>query len=148
MAAVVHAVEALERHEDASQKSVDLKFQVGGEKLDLRVELKDGTVHTTFRTESAELRTALATEWRATVPAESGANVRLAEPVFNSASSNGESAFGSAGQGAPQQRSPQDRAPAAFSLPQEFSDAGSTESVSVTAAVPTARPVSLLNAFA
>jgi hypothetical protein len=148
MAAVVHAVEALERHEDASQKSVDLKFQVGGEKLDLRVELKDGTVHTTFRTESAELRTALATEWRATVPAESGANVRLAEPVFNSASSNGESAFGSAGQGAPQQRSPQDRAPAAFSLPQEFSDAGSTESVSVTAVVPTARPVSLLNAFA
>jgi hypothetical protein len=148
MTAVVQAVEALERHVDAASKSVDLKFSVGGEKLDLRVELRDGTVHTTFRTESPELRTALASEWRASVPVETGGSVRLADPVFNAGSAGGEAAFGSAGQGASQQRSPQDRAPAAFHLPHDFLDnTAMPESPTVPSAAH-ARPLSLLNAFA
>ena len=36
---------------------------MGDESLALRVELRDGTVHTTFRAQSAELRSALAQEW-------------------------------------------------------------------------------------
>lgn len=56
-------------------KSVRLEFSVGGEQLDVRVELRSNEVRTTFHTESAELRTALASEWQA-VAASSGSGER------------------------------------------------------------------------
>lgn len=64
------------------QHGVNLKFTVSGIDLAVRVEVRGGTVQTTFRTDSPELRAALATEWHA-VTAETGArSSHLAEPVF------------------------------------------------------------------
>jgi hypothetical protein len=68
----------------ATQSSVNLKFNVSGEDLSVRVALQGGQVHTQFSTDSNELRTAIAHEWQ-TVGASSG-STRLAEPVFTSQS--------------------------------------------------------------
>ena len=147
MAAVVSAVEALERRTDAVQKAVDLQFHVGTERLALRVELRDGTVHTTFRTESSELRTALTHEWQAVMQPVAGRELRLADPVFSAASGpGGDAAQGSLGQGTPQQRGQQPAEPAKFSLPQDFTETATLESGS--APVAAAQPSSLLQAFA
>ena len=149
MAAVVTAVETLERRADAVQKSVDLQFHVGEERLVLRVELRDGTVHTTFRTESPELRTALAHEWQAMMPTAAGRELRLADPVFSSTPANGgEAASGSLGQGAPHQRGQQtpEQAAALSRLP-DFSE--SPAAADFAPAVPVApSSATLLQAFA
>jgi hypothetical protein len=67
-----------------AQSAVNLKFNVAGENLSVRVALQGGQVHTQFRTDSGELRTALAHEWQS-VSSGSGAS-RLAEPVFTAQS--------------------------------------------------------------
>jgi hypothetical protein len=147
MAAVVTAVEALERRSDAVQKSVDLHFDVGAERLALRVELRDGTVHTTFRTESPELRAALAHEWQAAMPSTAGRELRLADPVFSSATtSGGEAASGSLGQGAPHQRGQQTPEPAPFARMSEFSDSPVADFAPATPVAPNS--ATLLQAFA
>ncbi|MBA3849543.1 MAG: hypothetical protein C0502_06045 [Opitutus sp.] len=69
--------------------SVQLRFKVGGEDLSVRVELRNGGVHTEFLTDSAELRSALAQEWRA-VTARSDATVRYLDPVIMPSSSSGQ----------------------------------------------------------
>lgn len=100
LAAVITAVETLERNADIQQKKVDLQFHVGNEKLGLRVELRDGTVHTTFRTESSEMTSALAREWHNVMQPLAGREMRVADPVFSSsANAGGESASGSPGHG-------------------------------------------------
>ena len=105
MAAVVHAVARLEQRIDSQPKSVDLHLQVGSEPITLRVELKEGTVHTVFQTVSAELRSALSQEWQQVVPPAVASHLRLADPVFNAPSGGlGDSTSGSAGQGALPQR--------------------------------------------
>jgi hypothetical protein len=71
----------------AAQSSVNLHFNVSGEALSVRVALQGGQLHTQFSTDSGELRTALAQEWRATP--EAAGPVRFAEPVFT-ADSRGE----------------------------------------------------------
>ncbi len=147
MAAVISAVEALERKSDVQQKSVDLQFHVGDEKLGLRVELRDGTVHTTFRTESSEMNGALTREWQAVVQPALARDIRLADPVFNSSNSaQGDSAFGSLGQGTPHQR--EQKAPSAFSssFKRELYDSGIVESAPVTS--PAANSSQLLNVLA
>jgi hypothetical protein len=67
-----------------AQSAVNLKFNVAGEDLSVRVALQGGQVHTQFRTDSGELRTALAHEWQ-TVSSASGTS-RLAEPLFTAQS--------------------------------------------------------------
>ena len=105
IATVFAAVDAVDRHQGGESKSVDLQLRVGGENLALRVELKDGAVHTTFRTNSTELRSALTQEWHNMVSTVAGRDLRLADPVFGTTQSGGgATAFGSASQGAPQQR--------------------------------------------
>ncbi len=147
MAAVVTAITALDRHEGLGQKMLDLQFHVGDERLALRVELKDGTVHTTFHTESAEMRSALTQEWQAVVPSAVGREIRLAEPVFNSSPTGGDqSAFSSLGQGAPHQRGQAAPEPVASALMPDFSDPVAVESVSAATATPGSTP--LLQAFA
>jgi hypothetical protein len=156
MAAVISAVDALERRADVQQKSVDLQFNVGSEKLGLRVELRDGTVHTTFRTESAEMNGALTREWHAVVQPGLGREVRLAEPVFSSAPSannyvqaaSGDSASTAFGHGAHQQQEQQQKAPQSFSsaLKREFYDPVVTESAPATS--PVANSSQILNALA
>jgi len=144
MAAVVTAVEALERHADSVQKSVDLQFKVGNEQLALRVELRDGTVHTTFRTDSMELRSALTHEWQAVMPPAAGRELRLADPVFSPAAAGNESALGSPGQGTPQQRGQNNPEPAPFARPADFS----AESAPATPAPAVPLTTTLLQAFA
>ncbi len=69
----------------ATQSAVNLKFNVAGEDLSVRVALQAGQVHTQFSTSSGELRTALAHEWQA-VGSSTGAQDRFAAPVFTSGS--------------------------------------------------------------
>jgi hypothetical protein len=92
------------------QRSVKLQFSVGGEDLAVRVELRGDRVHTTFRTDSPELRTALAREWQAVSTLQSGdRGQRLADPVFASSSSFGSNNSFSADSGATHQRDQQSR---------------------------------------
>jgi hypothetical protein len=147
LAAVVNVVEALERRAETTQKAVDLQFHVGPERLALRVELRDGTVHTTFRTESPELRTALSHEWQSVARTVSDSPLRIADPVFASTPAGaGESASGSLGQGAPQQRGQQNPEPARFSLPADFSESNPSETTPENPAAPKSN--ALLQAFA
>ena len=144
---VISAVDALERGAAAGQNRVDFQFQVGGEHLSLHVELRDGTVHTTFRTESSELRTALAQEWQSVVSPAGGRDVRLADPVFSSGPAGGQDAsFGSPGQGASHRQARELPAPAAFPFAPDPADAGATAAAPVAA--PAAKSNQLLSAFA
>jgi hypothetical protein len=66
--------------------------------------LRDGAGHATFRTDSNELRSALAHEWQAVSAETPDHPLRLAEPVFAARDGSG---FGSpAGDTAAQQREP------------------------------------------
>ncbi len=147
MTAVVTAVAALDRHEGLGQNMLDLQFHVGDQRLALRVELRDGTVHTTFHTESAEMRSALTQEWQAVVPPAVSREIRLAEPVFSSSpGGGGETAFGSTGQGAPDQRWQSAPEPVVSIFPPEISDPVTAEPVPVATTVSSSTP--LLQAFA
>ena len=155
MAAVISAVDALERRADVQQKSVDLQFNVGSEKLGLRVELRDGTVHTTFQTESSDMNAALSHEWNAVVQPALARDIHLADPVFHSAPVSGnavpatssDSASTAFGQGAQQQREQQKAPPVfALALKREFYDSSSPE---VSPAIaPVSNSSQLLNALA
>ncbi|HEU5081184.1 MAG TPA: hypothetical protein VFT72_18370 [Opitutaceae bacterium] len=81
------------------RNSVEVKFKVGdNERLSVRVEYRDGTVHTTFKTDSDELRAAISSEWKN----QSGSNggnaeqrgYKFADPLFNSSSFSGSNAGG------------------------------------------------------
>lgn len=86
------------------QHTVNLQFSLAGADLAVRVQLRDGSVHATFRTDSSELRSALAHEWQAVSAETPDHPLRLAEPVFAARDGSG---FGSpAGDGAAQQREP------------------------------------------
>ncbi|HEY4248737.1 MAG TPA: hypothetical protein VGM64_18085 [Lacunisphaera sp.] len=155
MAAVISAVDALERRADVQQKSVDLQFNVGNEKLGLRVELRDGTVHTTFQTESPEMNSALSREWHEVVQPALAREIHLAEPVFHSPSTSGnavpaagsDSAATAFGHGAQQQRE-QPKAPPTFAsaLKTEFYEPASPEAAPAVA--PVSNSSQLLNALA
>lgn len=66
--------------------SVQLRLKFGGEDLNVRVELREGIVHTDFRTDSPGLREALAREWQAVAAAAPGHLQRFLDPVFSPAS--------------------------------------------------------------
>ena len=89
--AVDAVMTATERIDAGNRSVVRLQFSVGDASLSVHVELRAGEVHTTFRTDSPDLRSALASEWQA-VNGDSGRAVRLADPVFAPASSHGQSA--------------------------------------------------------
>lgn len=65
----------------------DLNSQPGAH-LSVRLEYRDGVVHTTFRTDSTELRDTLSREWQSAMPSivPGDRAVRLAEPTFTAAS--------------------------------------------------------------
>ncbi|MBX3738999.1 MAG: hypothetical protein KF715_20060 [Candidatus Didemnitutus sp.] len=74
--------------------SVQLKFKFGTEDLAVRVALRNGAVHTEFRTDSPELRAAITNEWKA-VTAEPESALRFLAPVVApaTASQNGTGSF-------------------------------------------------------
>jgi hypothetical protein len=85
-AVVNYVVEAAQRLDSHAVSSMDLRFNFGGsDKLSVHVELRDGAVHTTFRTDSSTLRETLGTAWREMAPANTiseGRSVRLADPTI------------------------------------------------------------------
>jgi hypothetical protein len=82
---VESAVEVARHFASGDRRSVTLQFSVSGVDLGVRVELRGDEVHTTFRTDSTELRTALAQQWQSVTAAQGGDRAaRLAEPVFTS----------------------------------------------------------------
>jgi hypothetical protein len=122
-AAAHRAVDAVlastERLTSATQSSVNLKFSVGGAELEVRVEVRAGAVHATFRTDSAELRTALAQEWQSTNAQPADHTLRLAPPVFAAGDRSGLGS-GTAFSGEPSSQQARDqnaRPPAEFFLP-------------------------------
>jgi hypothetical protein len=86
--AVESAIAIAEHFTGAEHRGVNLQFSVSGVDLAVRVELRGDAVHTTFRTDSPELRAALAHEWQVVNSQSSERPVRLADPVFAS-NSNG-----------------------------------------------------------
>ena len=109
-----HAVEAVltaaDRVSSGGRQSVNLRFSVGGVDLDVRVEMRADQVHATFRTDSPELRSALANEWHSVNAAGNGeSSLRLAAPIFTSnanlSNSSNTSPF-AGGDGSSRQRDP------------------------------------------
>lgn len=84
--AVESAVAMSERFSSTDRSSVNLHFSVSGVDLAVRVEMRADGVHTTFRTDSPELRAALAHEWQTVAAQTPDRPVRLAEPTFSSSS--------------------------------------------------------------
>lgn len=147
MATVVSALDTLEQRWDAQPKRVDLEFQVGGEPVALRLELKEGTVHATFKTESVRMRTALTREWQAVMPSATVGLLRLAEPVFHAvAGAVADTALGSTGQEALPQRGQ----PAPESVPFRRVATPADPEISGTSPAAESRPPAsvLLNAIA
>jgi hypothetical protein len=68
---------------------VNMRFSVAGADLAVRVESRSGEVHVTFRSDSAELRSALAEEWQAVSASEAGRPLRAIDPVFAPAGHSG-----------------------------------------------------------
>jgi hypothetical protein len=91
--AVDAVMTAVERFSTGDRHAVQLQFSVGGADLAVRVEMRGDEVHTTFRTDSPELRSALAHEWQATTSDTADLSVRIATPVFSSNDSANFSAF-------------------------------------------------------
>jgi hypothetical protein len=129
------------------QRTVRLQFTVGGEELAVRVELRGERVHTTFRTDSPDLRSALAHEWQSVAAAQNGGRTqRLADPVFSSNSSGSGNGM-SSDSGAAHQRDSSSRHPQATS--EELFGVrralATTQAVSASAPVPPAIASSGLN---
>jgi hypothetical protein len=88
---VLHAVEHVASR---AQKSVQLNFSVAGEELAVRVEMRADEVRTTYRTDSAELRAALAQEWQQVSSATpTDRPVRITPAVFAPAEPSALNAF-------------------------------------------------------
>lgn len=84
--AVEVALRAVDVATAGGQKSVNLDFAVGDADLQVRIEIRADEVHTTFRTDSPELRTALAQEWQAvSTPSAADRGLRLAPATFATA---------------------------------------------------------------
>jgi hypothetical protein len=104
--AVDAVMNATENVDAGNRSAVRLQFSVGDASLSVHVELRAGEIHTTFRTDSSDLRSALAHEWQA-VSSDPARAVRLADPVFAPATAQGHtSGFG---EGSARQRHPGER---------------------------------------
>lgn len=122
------AVETVLNVVDAQQTTagqggiVKLDFNFGGEALAVHVQMRGGEVHTEFRTNSPELRSALSSEWHAAAGQRDPEGVRLVEPVFASSESGTSTANGSSSNGEylPQKQNPQQE--------QQSQDGGQLES--------------------
>jgi hypothetical protein len=107
--AVEAVLTAVERLGAGERQTVNLQFSVGGADLAVRVELRADEVRATFRTDSPELRAALAQEWQA-VTADAGDRAfRLAPAVITANSSDGSALAAFVGDGSSRQREGQAR---------------------------------------
>jgi len=95
---ILNVVDA-QRQSSANASSVNLHFKFGGDDLAVRVQMRGGEVQTQFLTDSAELRSALTSEWQIMAGQGGAAGLRLLDPVIMPASASVSSGFGNAAQG-------------------------------------------------
>lgn len=134
---VLHAVDRVAQRE---QTTVKLEFSVGDADLVVRVELRADQVHATFKTDSAELRDALAHEWQAVAGSHADRGLRLAPAQF-SAPTDARDAF-SGDAASQQQRHARDFAQpeTAPAFARSLTRASTSASASVEAPAVPARP--------
>jgi len=82
--AVVEVVEAQAATRFQPAPGVQLHLKLGGEDIAIRVELREGNVHTQFRTDSPEVRQAIAQEWNVLRAESPERTLRYLEPEFPS----------------------------------------------------------------
>ena len=104
--AVEAVLTAADRVGTGEKQAVNLQFSFLDVSLAVRVELREGAVHTTFRTDSIELRSALAHEWQSVSGQASDRPIKMADPVF-AGSHGGSSSSSFAGDNARQQQQQQ-----------------------------------------
>jgi hypothetical protein len=92
--AVVKLVDAQTGRSQAPVSAVSLNFKFGSDDLAIRVEWRNGEVHTQFRTDSADLRSALASQWQAMAPSAAGRTTQFADPVFSAGGGSSASTTG------------------------------------------------------
>jgi len=82
---LVHEIrEIAERISTIDRNTVEVRFDFSeSDRLSVRVEYRDGTVHTTFKTYSHQLRDAISHEWLAQSVSAESRPYRLAEPTFS-----------------------------------------------------------------
>jgi hypothetical protein len=80
--AVVEVVEAQAATRLQPAPGVQLHLKLGGEDIAIRVELREGNVHTQFRTDSPEVRQAIAQEWSLLRTESPERTLRYLEPEF------------------------------------------------------------------
>jgi hypothetical protein len=105
--AVEAVMNVVERYSAGDRHSLSMQFSVGGADLSVRVEMRGDQVRTTFRTDSPELRNALAHEWQAASSDLTDRSVRIAPPVFSANHASNFSSF--SGDSASQQRDARSR---------------------------------------
>lgn len=91
--AVDAVLSAAERLGQGERSAVNLQFPMGDTELSVRVELRDAEVRTTFHTDSAELRAALARECQALSLESPDRGYRLAAPLISGGGANDSTAF-------------------------------------------------------
>lgn len=77
--------DVVEHVRGSGRRTIELSLRLPeGETLSLQIQMRGGVAHTTFRTDSPELREALAQEWQNTMPTHIAGEVpiKLAEPSF------------------------------------------------------------------
>ena len=104
---VIKLADAQASQAEHGVQAVNFGIKFGDSTLGVRVALQGGSVHTQFNTDSPELRSALAAEWR-TLPAESPSRTyQFADPVFSSgAGASADLASGSGGGAARREEAP------------------------------------------
>lgn len=112
-------LEVAEKLQATNGKSVE--FDLGfhdGTSVSVSLHFRNGAVHTTFRTDSPELRNVLATEWQSTMPASLQGNetVRIAEPQFASSSQSQDNSWDLNSQNSSQQQQSEQREAAEQSM--------------------------------
>lgn len=84
IATVSRIAEAQAARADGAASGASMSFRVGDDHLVVRVDVQDGEVRTQFRTDSADLQSALAAQWNGLSSGGSAAGLHFAAPTFAS----------------------------------------------------------------
>jgi hypothetical protein len=88
---VVSLVDAQASRAQGAASAVKINFNFNGDDLAVRIQVSNGSVHTQFRTDSPELRDAIATQWQSSTPA--GREMNFLQPSFSSANGSPDAAL-------------------------------------------------------
>lgn len=85
------------------RNTVEVRFDFNeSDRLSVRVEYRDGAVHTTFRTDSESLREVIAREWQVQAASAEPRAYRVAEPVFSNNNASASTDLSQSGHGSGQ----------------------------------------------